>query len=382
MNAHPRLTFAALILSTAIGTQGASPLFDSKATWTSGTRHCGGDGNARLIDADQDGDLDIVTSAPGPRRWVIYTNQGGRFSQQPDWNSIETSDCDHISVLDFNGDGLADLAATHESHCTLYINQPARAKRPFHSKPDWETGIYIDANQIVFGDYDQDGDQDMLMAAGLPFLGLALFENRSGFPARLPTQRIGLREYSEASIFADFDSDGDLDILASYPKKGTIYLHENDEGRFRQGRLIFTDDRVRHVQRIYCLDLDHDGSKEVICAKGPWGPPGASVILSQQKQAPTLREIWRSDTNTGYHGFAFGDLDDDGDLDIAGADWRGRRVSVYLQTNGQFPVVPDWKAATKGPGHEVALGDIDADGDLDLVAGCLDQAYLFKNRTQ
>ena len=114
----------------------------------------------------------------------MFKNEDGKLASKPFWNSKETTDCDHISVLDFNKDGLTDLAATHESHCTLYINDKGKGNARFGNLPDWETGLYIDANQIDFGDFDNDGDLDMLMAPGLPVFSLALFENKDGTLSR------------------------------------------------------------------------------------------------------------------------------------------------------------------------------------------------------
>ena len=377
------LALAVIVLSsTPSSADQHEAMFSAQPIWTSGSTHCGGDGNARLLDVDQDGDLDLVTSAPNPRRWVVFMNENGKLASKPAWNSKETTDCDHISVLDFNKDGMTDLAATHESHCTLYINDKERGMVRFGNLPDWETGIYIDANQIDFGDFDNDGDLDMLMAAGLPFLGLALFENKEGTPSRTVSRRIGIREYSEASIFADFDTDGDLDIVATYPRKGTVVIYENDGGQFDDGTQVFYDQRVSHCQRVYCLDIDQDGDKEILCAKGPWGPPGASVALAQQSGSKTMKVIWRSAANTGFHGFDFQDVDNDGDLDMAAADWGGRSVSIFLQEDGVFSEEPVWSAKTKGPAHEAVFGDIDGDGDLDLAVGCQDQAYVFENLTK
>ena len=92
-----------------------------------------------------------------------------------------------------------------------------------------------------------------------------------------------------------------------------------------------------------------------------------------------MRVVWTSAPKTGYHGFDFRDVDNDGDLDMAAADWGARRVSIYLQDKGTLSNKPVWSAPTTGPAHEAVFGDIDGDGDLDLVVGGLDQAMLFEN---
>ena len=92
-----------------------------------------------------------------------------------------------------------------------------------------------------------------------------------------------------------------------------------------------------------------------------------------------MKVIWRSGAETGFHGFAFRDVDGDGDLDMAAADWRGRSVSIYLQENGKISTSPVWSARTGGQAHEVTFADVDGDGDLDLAAGCLNQAMVFEN---
>jgi hypothetical protein len=356
-----------------------TPIFSAEPIWSSRSTTSGGDGNARWIDADKDGDLDLVTSAPNPRRWVLFQNQDGKLASQPSWQSEQTTDCDHISVLDFNRDGWEDLGATHESHCTLYFNKARQEKVAFSNRPNWETGLYTDANQIDFGDFDKDGDLDMLMASGLPVYGLALFENRDGTPSTTVSRTIGPREYSETAIFADIDGDGDLDIVAAYSKKGTIVVYGNEGGQFDEGTLVHRDTTLPWCQRIYCLDVDADGRNELFCAKGPWGSPGASVALSHQSDLKTMKVIWRSEAETGYHGFDFGDVDGDGDLDLAAADWGGRSVSLYLQENGALSNSPVWSAKTAAPAHEAVFGDVDADGDLDLAVGCQDQALVFEN---
>ncbi len=372
------LSTASLVAIGAGRAPAEDALFSANPIWSSGTSHSGGDGIARFMDADADGDPDFVTCAPSPRRWVLYANDAGKLASKPSWESAETTDCDHIDVLDFDQDGQLDLAATHESHCTLYLNQSGR----FESRPDWATGIVTDANQIVFGDFDQDGDLDMLMASGKPVNGVALFQNEDGRPSKVVSRKIGPDEYSETAIFGDFDGDGDLDIFASYGQTGKIVVYRNDAGEFDSGTTVYQDPRQPWTQRLYWQDLDQDGTPELFCAGGPWGRPGMSVRLVAQKDSPQMKVVWRSAPDTAIHGFDFGDVDLDGDLDLVAADWGGGGkpgVTVYLLENGRLSNTPAWSARTSRPAHEVMLADIDADGDLDMALGCQDQAHVFEN---
>ena len=355
----------------------AEPIFSDEPIWSSGTQTSGGDGIARLLDVDRDGDLDFVTSAPEPRRWVAYRNDGGKIAAEPYWQSHETTDCDHIDVLDFNQDGWMDLAGTHESYCTLYFNQSGE----FNQAPDWETGLIANANQIDFGDFDQDGDLDMVMAAGEPIDGVALFVNESGAPDRQVSRKLGHEEYSESAIFADYDGDGDLDITAAY-RGGKIVLFENSNGEFDGGTTIFEDLESPWTQRLYWRDLDADGAAELFCAKGPWGGElGTSVQLVLQEGSATAEVRWQSSPGTAFHAFEFADVDGDGDLDVIASDYaHGGSVALYLNGAEGLASEPDWSVKTSGPAHEAVFGDIDQDGDLDLAVGCRDQAHIFENQ--
>ena len=371
------VTFMALAHAACSEAEKDQVLFSSQPIWSSGTDVSGGDGIARFIDADGDGDLDFVTSAPEPRRWVAYRNDEGAIASESFWESSETTDCDHIDVLDFNDDGWTDLAGTHESYCTLYFNRSGE----FGTKPDWETGLIANANQIDFGDFDQDGDLDMVMAAGEPVNGVALFENESGTPSPQVSRKLGREEYSESAIFADYDGDDDLDIIAAY-REGAIVVFRNAEGEFDNGTTIFEDLGSPWTQRLYWTDLDSDSAPELFCAKGPWGNEvGRSVQLAVRDDGGAPEVLWSSPSDTAFHGFEFGDVDGDGDADMIAADYAdGGSVYLYRNDEGQLTPEPAWSAKTSGPAHEAVLGDIDGDGDLDLAVGCRDQAHIFENR--
>jgi len=73
-------------------------------------------------------------------------------------------------------------------------------------------------------------------------------------------------------------------------------------------------------------------------------------------------------TSGTYFGVAFGDVNNDGKLDIVGAS-DGDGLRVFLGNGaGQWTDVANHPATDGGYG-DVVLGDIDADGKLDIVAG-------------
>ena len=51
-----------VIVLCLLGTASAEDLFSSKPVWSSRTGNSGGDGIARFIDVDRDGDADFLTS--------------------------------------------------------------------------------------------------------------------------------------------------------------------------------------------------------------------------------------------------------------------------------------------------------------------------------
>jgi hypothetical protein len=93
-----------------------------------------------------------------------------------------------------------------------------------------------------------------------------------------------------------------------------------------------------------------------------------------------MKVTWQSSARTAFHGFEFQGVDNDGDLDLIGADYgHGGRISVYLSDRGKLPDTPTRSIKTSGPAHEAVLADIDKDGDLDLAVGCRDQAHIYEN---
>jgi hypothetical protein len=124
------------------------------------------------------------------------------------------------------------------------------------------------------GDIDGDGDNDF--AAGSHWLGgnenarLAWFENMDSKGTSWTMHSLsedGL--YSHGVILADFDNDQDLDLLWAR-NVGPSFIYDNTDGKgtFVEHRIV--DEFRGHTPRVG--DVDCDGDLDM--AGGPWGDQG------------------------------------------------------------------------------------------------------------
>ncbi|MEM7129673.1 MAG: VCBS repeat-containing protein [Chloroflexota bacterium] len=79
---------------------------------------------------------------------------------------------------------------------------------------------------------------------------------------------------------------------------------------------------------------------------------------------------WESSESYQTFDLALGDVDKDGDLDLAVVDsGRNAPIRLYLNHNGTFAKSASWTSTETQNAYSVAWGDVDNDGDLDLAVG-------------
>lgn len=236
-----------------------------------------------------------------------------------------------------------------------------------------DDGTFVDAeaglpglveSAAAWGDYDNDGDLDLLLTGYSEHGPITkLFRNDAG--AFVDTQTALVNVSSAALAWGDYDNDGDLDILLSGAEASgaglMTKLFRNDDSAFVDSGMQFTGAEFGDVA---WGDYDNDGDLD--------------ILLTGQVYPGAITKIYRNDgdtfTDTGtelvsveFSSAAFGDYDNDGDLDllITGKGAEGAVAKVYRNDNGEFHDVH--AAIVQIGGGGVGWGDYDNDGDLDIL---------------
>ena len=263
--------------------------------------------------------------------------------------------------------GLQTTGATSLAESFVWKHLAAAGTGPaeFSAESAFGTGSDI-TRAVVYADVDGDGDVDILLgngAVGGEPNTVALNDGAGNFTAGT-TFGTGSDE-TYALAVGDVDGDGDLDVaVGNLSAQNTVYLN-NGSGAFTDGSNDFgpVDDETRSLA---FGDVDGDGDLDVVVGNGGLGPdPDNLVYLNDGSGSfPSSGAIGLNDET---YAVVLGDVDGDGDLDLAVGNLNQQNVVQVNDGNGGFV------SSNVGPSNDatlaLAFGDVDGDGDLDLAVG-------------
>lgn len=350
-------------------------------------------------DIDGDGDQDLLVSGFGPN--LLFRNNGnGTFSEvgreagidDPRWStSAAFLDYDRDGDLDLYVANYVDFTVAGSKRCTATTGEPdyctPAAYRPVPDRlyRNDGTGRFTDVSVesgiggvagpglgVTVADFDGDGWPDIYVAndgaANLLWINQKngkFVEN--GLLAGAAYAMSGIPRAGMGATAGDFDNDGDPDILVTnLAREGFSLFRNNGQGLFddHSDQVDLTRGSFRSTGfGVGWFDYDNDGWLDLFAANGavtiveklkgrvyPYDQP--NQLFHNEDGGRRLREIPATGepllaVSEVSRGAAFGDIDNDGDVDILLTNNRGRarlllNQETRLKAAGQSVAPRHW----------------------------------------
>lgn len=380
-----------------------------------------------LVDVDNDGDKDLISSSSGDGKIAWYRNLGqGNFSNQIVVASGLTS-LGVIAVADITGDNKVDIVARVGGNLVYYKSYILGS---FSLLQNTISNTVLGATSIDIADVDGDGDKDIVVnriAASISDVTFRvnLFINSTGTGVFATPQTIvnfvtpETYQPNSKALFYDVDSDSDLDVL--YFINQNIAWIENNSGftNLTPHTIIVAISSQDRLKSIDFADMDNDSDLDMVCASlgfqfsdrifwheniptsGVNNFANSQIIFNPlryqitsckvanfdgdgindllvtnsssnyliwYKNSLTLQPIARYCSSPG--GFSFDDIDNDGDLDLFSTPKEGTKYHLvwYENIDGQGTMEKQKNLLLNiDDSPSYFFSDIDGDNDKDLV---------------
>lgn len=336
-------------------------------------------------DLDRDGDLDLTSSDTVNDLLLWFENDGkGNLTQRliyekdPGW-------FERHSIGDIDGDGHLDVAIVKNNVGDLlwFQNSGSPGDGKLWKRHVITRGTLPGVYDVTLGDFDGDGDLDCAVSSYARGNLFAWYENHGRPDGNEPwtmhviEKDIGGTRTIEA---VDINRDGRPDLLGTGRAAHLVLWYENtgQSGAARWRKRIIDDQSLLPTHG-HAVDMDGDDDLDVVTALGMHSTPDMQetnqVAWYENVGEPGKGAKWKKhvvgDLFYGFEAVA-GDLDGDGDLDIAATAWGAGSGKLVWFENTAKDGEAGWKSHLLKDKWEnansVIVMDLDGDGRLDIAA--------------
>jgi len=303
-------------------------------------------------DLNNDGHTDLIVGG--------YTSGGLVYYENPGWQKRIISDepgfSTDIEVYDIDGDNDLDVFCVRQNTIEWFEN------------PGWESHVIdsVRCHDLEMSDFDKDGKIDIVARDQGEFghEGDVLFFYKQVSPESWKGSKINCKDGEGLKVF-DINDDDQPDVLTNgfwFENTGDILQWEGHS---------YTDTWTFKSSYIDVGDINGDGREDIVLS--PSELKGMVFRISWLEAPEDPKDIWKEhiiDDNVEavHHFVGVADFDGDGNLDVATAEMlQGDdpdEVKIYYASNSG----DTWtKQVIHDSGcHSMRIMDIDDDGDMDL----------------
>src|SRR5437899_2693126 len=309
-----------------------------------------------IADVNGDGKPDLVTVNTGANTVsVLLGNGAGSFGPRTDF---ATGAVPHgLAIADLDGDGNPDLVVANTGGNTVSVLL-GTGTGTFAAAMDFPTGVA--PFFVAVADLNGDGIPDLVVVnvggdtvSVLLGVGDGTFGPKMGFATGAGARSVAI---------GDLNGDGMPDLVVSNVSASTVsVLLGTGSGSFGPKTDFPTGAGARDVA---IADLNGDGRLDVVVANADAGT--VSVLLGVGDGTLGTRTDFA--VGAGPRSVAIGDVNEDGILDLVVANFGSNTISVLLGTGtGSFAAKTDLATGAGTRPFSVAIGDLNGNGQRDLA---------------
>ncbi len=274
------------------------------------------------------------------------------------------------AAVDVDNDGDLDVVVAHEFRANILLINDGSGRFADESARRLPRASH-DSEDIGVADFDGDGDQDIIIVSEDDEINELYINDGAGFFSDETRRRLPARGVTNGVAVGDVDADGDPDLV--FANNGQNFVLINNAGVFTDETAIRLPPLRDVSQDVELGDVDGDGDLDLLVGNESDNRlllnDGTGLFTDAPERLP-LREATEETRDAD-----FGDIDSDGDLDIFFGNVqffrRGAALENRLLVNDGRGFFTD-ESAARLPQHDDHtvdgdFVDIDGDGHLDLV---------------
>jgi hypothetical protein len=262
---------------------------------------------AMLLAVDGDVEPDLVTAGPGTGVQLHQGIGGGLFGPaQQIWRPDGSPDLT-VNPVDLDHDGDLDLLVTRPAAPDLYLQNNGDGSWSERGAELGIAGGSVATGQVALADFDEDGDLDLLTVHPESHPRLYLNPRVGPFENATQAWRLADTPGADSVLSADFNNDGAFDLLLWGRVGNSLLLNR---GRWFED-VSLPAELPASWDAAAIADFDNDGDQDIVVVAGPDHSP---ILVRNRRGEFTLEPI---DLEVGSASRLMpADLDHDGDLDL------------------------------------------------------------------